>query len=57
MQASPIVGFDSNSADTAGSQVVVITAGIARKPGMSRDDLLSTNAVAEQIANESRMRC
>ena len=60
MQASPIVGFDSNIvgtndyADTAGSSVVVITAGIARKPGMSRDDLLSTNAkivgsVAEQI--------
>ena len=41
-------------ADTAGSDVVVITAGIARKPGMSRDDLLSTNAkivgsVAEQV--------
>ena len=60
MQASPIMGFDSriigtnDYADTAGSQVVVITAGIARKPGMSRDDLLSTNAkivgsVAEQI--------
>jgi malate dehydrogenase len=50
MQASPIMGFDSkivgttNYADTAGSDVVVITAGIARKPGMSRDDLLSTNA-------------
>jgi malate dehydrogenase len=60
MQASPIVGFDSrivgtsDYADTAGSQVVVITAGIARKPGMSRDDLLATNAkivgsVAEQV--------
>jgi malate dehydrogenase len=60
LQSSPIVGFDSNItgttdyADTAGSDVVVITAGIARKPGMSRDDLLSTNAkivgsVAEQI--------
>jgi malate dehydrogenase len=50
LQASPIVGFDaqisgtSNYDDTAGSDVVVITAGIARKPGMSRDDLLSTNA-------------
>jgi malate dehydrogenase len=54
------MGFDSNLvgtsdyADTAGSQVVVITAGIARKPGMSRDDLLGTNAkivgsVAEQV--------
>ncbi|MCA9160277.1 MAG: hypothetical protein KDA72_18220, partial [Planctomycetales bacterium] len=45
-QASPIMGFDSNIigttdyADTQDSDVVVITAGIARKPGMSRDDLL-----------------
>jgi malate dehydrogenase len=64
MQSSPIVGFDArivgtnDYADTAGSQVVVITAGIARKPGMSRDDLLSTNAkivgsVAEQIKSTS----
>ena len=50
MQASPIVGFDSkivgttNYADTKDTDVVVITAGIPRKPGMSRDDLLATNA-------------
>ena len=50
MQASPIVGFDSkiigttSYADTKDSDVVVITAGIPRKPGMSRDDLLATNA-------------
>lgn len=50
MEASPIVGFDSNIVgttsyeDTVDSDVVVITAGIPRKPGMSRDDLLSTNA-------------
>ena len=50
MQSSPIMGFDSkiigtsDYADAADSDVVVITAGIARKPGMSRDDLLSTNA-------------
>ncbi len=50
MQSSPIVGFDSNVVgtnsydDTANSDVVVITAGIPRKPGMSRDDLLGTNA-------------
>ncbi len=50
MQASPIVGFDSQIVgtnsydDTANSDVVVITAGIPRKPGMSRDDLLGTNA-------------
>ena len=60
MQASPIMGFDSNIIGTndygphRGSDVVVITAGIPRKPGMSRDDLLVTNArivgaVAEQI--------
>jgi malate dehydrogenase len=50
MQASPVMGYDSNIVgttsydDTDGSDVVVITAGIPRKPGMSRDDLLSTNA-------------
>jgi malate dehydrogenase len=64
MQASPIMGFDSHIvgttdwADAAGSDVVVVTAGIARKPGMSRDDLLSTNAkivgsVSEQIKQSS----
>ena len=60
MQSSPIMGFDSaisgvtSYEQTAGSDVVVITAGIPRKPGMSRDDLLGTNAkimasVAEQV--------
>jgi malate dehydrogenase len=50
LQASPIVGYDCNVTgttnydDTVGSDVVVITAGIPRKPGMSRDDLLATNA-------------
>src|SRR5216117_3713069 len=50
MQSSPIMGFDStvtgtNSySDTADSDVVVVTAGVPRKPGMSRDDLLGTNA-------------
>jgi malate dehydrogenase len=50
MQSSPIIGYDANIQgttsydDTAQSDVVVITAGIPRKPGMSRDDLLSTNA-------------
>ncbi|MGA2032585.1 MAG: malate dehydrogenase [Thermoguttaceae bacterium] len=63
-QAAPIKGFDAritgttDYAETAGSDVVIITAGIPRKPGMSRDDLLSTNArivgaVAEQIARSS----
>jgi malate dehydrogenase len=63
-QASPIMGFDAritgttNYDDTAASDVVVITAGVPRKPGMSRDDLLSTNArivgsVAEEIRRTS----
>ncbi len=64
MEASPIMGFDANIVgttsydETADSDIVVITAGIPRKPGMSRDDLLSTNArivtaVTEQIKQTS----
>lgn len=64
MEASPVEGFDAevigtnDYADTANSDVVIITAGIPRKPGMSRDDLLNTNtnivkSVTEQIANYS----
>src|ERR671917_681037 len=60
-QSGPIEGFDtrvigSNGYDeAAGAELVVVTAGIARKPGMSRDDLTKTNAgivrsVTEQIA-------
>jgi malate dehydrogenase len=63
-ESAPIEGFDTrvigtNGYDeTAGSDVVIITAGIARKPGMSRDDLLNTNAgivksVSEQIKKTS----
>src|SRR5512147_48230 len=63
-QSAPIELYDSrvigtnDYADTAGSDIVIITAGIARKPGMSRDDLLNTNAgivkqVSEQIARTS----
>ncbi|MEI7024784.1 malate dehydrogenase [Paenibacillus sp. y28] len=50
LEASPVQGFDSRIIGTssyeeiAGSQIVIITAGIARKPGMSRDDLVNTNA-------------
>jgi len=64
LEAGPIELFDSRVAgtndykDTAGSDVVVITAGLARKPGMSRDDLMKTNAgivksVTEQVAKHS----
>lgn len=63
-EAAPIEGYDvnitgtNNYEDTAGSDVVVITAGIARKPGMSRDDLVNTNikivkSCAEQAAKYS----
>ena len=63
-QSAPIEGFDSRLIgtngyeETADSDLVIITAGIARKPGMSRDDLLNTNAgivksVAEQIKQTS----
>jgi malate dehydrogenase len=49
-ESAPIEGFDTrvigtnDYADTAGSDIVIITAGIARKPGMSREDLLKVNA-------------
>jgi len=49
-ESAPLEGFDcrlvgtNDYADTAHSDVVVVTAGIARRPGMSRDDLLQTNA-------------
>ncbi|WP_410501656.1 malate dehydrogenase [Exiguobacterium acetylicum] len=49
-EAAPILGFDasvkgtSDYADINGADIVIITAGIARKPGMSREDLVSTNA-------------
>jgi malate dehydrogenase len=63
-ESAPIYGYDTqirgtdNYADTDGSDLVVITSGVPRKPGMSRDDLLSTNAkivkgVAEQVAARS----
>ncbi|QHE53227.1 malate dehydrogenase [Pontibacillus sp. HMF3514] len=64
LEASPVQGFDSNITgtanyeDTADSDLVIITAGIARKPGMSRDDLVATNSkimksVTQQIVKYS----
>ena len=64
MEAAPVVGYDvricgtNNYADTAGSKIIVITSGLARQPGMSRDDLLMKNAaivrsVTEQAVAES----
>ena len=63
-ESGPILGFDTQITgtngyeETANSDVVIITAGIARKPGMSRDDLLQTNqkivgGVTEEVAKHS----
>ena len=63
-QCGPVERFDAavvgtaDYRDTAGSDVVIVTAGIPRKPGMSRDDLMQTNvkivkSVAEQVAAHS----
>jgi malate dehydrogenase len=56
-ESAPIEGFDTrligtnDYAASEGSDIVVITAGIARKPGMSRDDLLNTNAgIVKQVS-------
>lgn len=60
-QAMPVVGSDvvvvgSNGyAETAGSDIVVITAGLPRKPGMSRDDLLEANSAIVRAAVESSL--
>jgi malate dehydrogenase len=58
-ESAPIEGFDSrvygsNDYDSsAGAEIFIVTAGIARKPGMSRDDLLKTNAgVIRSVCNE-----
>ena len=64
LEACPVEGSDArvlgtnDYADTADSDVVVITAGLARKPGMSRDDLLTKNcaiirSVTEQVVRHS----
>jgi malate dehydrogenase len=63
-EAAPVVGHDmrvigtNDYADTAGSDIIVVTSGLARQPGMSRDDLLARNAgivrsVVQQAAAQS----
>jgi malate dehydrogenase len=63
-EASPVEGFDAamtgsnDFAELAGADVIIVTAGIARKPGMSRDDLIGINAkvvrsVGENIKNHA----
>jgi malate dehydrogenase len=57
-EASPVEGFDagytgtSNYADIAGADVVIVTAGVPRKPGMSRDDLVGINAKVIKAVGE-----
>ncbi|MFQ5888766.1 MAG: malate dehydrogenase [Gemmatimonadota bacterium] len=63
-ESAPVEGFDTmirgaqRYEETAGSEIYVVTAGLARKPGMSRDDLVQKNAgivsgIAEQIREQS----
>jgi len=63
-QSAPIEGFDTrvvganDYTPAAGSELVVVTAGIARKPGMSRDDLVRTNAeIVKQVSQQIKQHC
>ncbi len=64
LEANPIEGSDSrligggDYADAAGSDVVVITSGVPRKPGMSRDDLLQVNyKIMQQVTEQVVKHC
>lgn len=63
-QASPVEGFNANVsgandyADLSGADVVIVTAGVARKPGMSRDDLVGINTkVMKQVGEGIKANC
>ena len=63
-ESAPIEGFDTkviganDYGPAAGSELVVVTAGIARKPGMSRDDLVRTNAdIVKQVSRQIKQHC
>jgi malate dehydrogenase len=63
-ESAPIEGFDTRVVGAndykaaADSEVVVVTAGIARKPGMSRDDLVRTNAdIVKQVSQQIKAHC
>ncbi len=63
LEAGPVMGYDARVTgtngydETAGSDIIVITAGLARKPGMSRDDLLAANAgIVKTVAQETGRR-
>jgi malate dehydrogenase len=64
VESSPVEGFDSRMkgtqsyADLAGADVVIVTAGVPRKPGMSRDDLIGINTgVMRQVAEGIKKHC
>ncbi|OUM96129.1 MAG: malate dehydrogenase [Thermobacillus sp. ZCTH02-B1] len=64
LEATPVLGVDSRITgtsdyrDAAGSDLVIITAGVARKPGMSRDDLVTTNAgIVRSVCEQVRVHC
>ena len=63
-ESAPIEGFDTrviganDYRSAGGSELVVVTAGIARKPGMSRDDLVRTNAdIVKQVSQQIKQHC
>ncbi len=62
LEAMPVIGKDvaitgsNDYGPTEGSDIVVITAGLPRKPGMSREDLLSKNAEIVRVATEEALR-
>ncbi|HJS42148.1 MAG TPA: malate dehydrogenase [Gemmatimonadales bacterium] len=63
-ESAPIEGFDTrivganDYGPAAGSELVVVTAGIARKPGMSRDDLVRINAdIVKQVSQQVKQHC
>jgi malate dehydrogenase len=62
-EAAPVMGHDAriigtnNYDDTKSSDIIVVTSGIARKPGMSRDDLINTNAgIVRSVVSEAAKR-
>lgn len=64
MESGPVSGFDAkfqgtnNYEDVAGAHVVIVTAGLPRKPGMSRDDLLSKNLeIMKDVASNIKKYC
>lgn len=63
-ESTPLDGYDayvtgtSNYADIAGSDVIIVTAGVPRKPGMSRDDLLDVNVkIINDVATNVKKHC